>query len=401
MSSHNLTFYTPGHNIYTDTLIMHGLVRVLAELGCTRGEVSLSGGVYRVGVTCSLSCSELRSGAPHTASLMLVAIQLQLLNKIRDKKIKYRLGAMYIEKLRRFDSFCPGHSYIKALLDSLARGSIADELDPCLWEGIKGISHRITAGEGRGSRGGKNRHLTTLYLPLCPVCGKYSTLGTLGGSGVDAYKENTQYNVCIGCFTYALIGFLYASALLEPSVRDKNVAYVLTAAPRRASLMDILLLQRAFGDPGATLNPVTGMTDLPHTAATMLFTSIVDIPLRRGVDAQLLAWRLERRNTQQAAFAYPPLPFGRLLRAMAALRYHVPEWPRLAKKALTSNELAGYMVEALDYLYQGIVQGSVERIYDAARVLASMNARARGGGQLLPPVPGEALVDALRAAEEA
>ena len=34
------------------------------------------------------------------------------------------------------------------------------------------------------------------------------------------------------------------------------------------------------------------------------------------------------------------------------------------------------------------------------RLLVSLTAKARAGGQGLPPVPGAALVDALRAAEE-
>ncbi len=105
----------------------------------------------------------------------------------------------------------------------------------------------------------------------------------------------------------------------------------------------------------------------------------------------LLQWRLEKRGNQRASFVRPMLPLGRLLAATASLRYVAPEWPLFVKRGLSSGDAAGDVAEMLGELYAAVTLGSRERLYNAARLLASIEARAG-----LPIVPGEALVEALR-----
>jgi len=377
----SLILYTPGHNIYTDTLIMHGMVRVMAETGCTRGVVRRIGEAYMVQYRgCQQSGSDIRD----TASLHLLSLYMKMLMH----KNTMDLETPYLSKLRDFKVFCAAQNYI----NRLASEDLGINIDK--YSGAKGLNHRASAGEGRSpSRGGKGN--TTLYLPLCPLCGKYSTVTLLrAGELVQGYRGNEQYKVCRDCFVLALIGFMWGTSMLSFRTGGSQAAYVFAAAPLEASVSDVLLFQRAFSDPKVTHNGIKLASDLPATAAALAFASILDVPLRRGASMELLQWRLEKRGNQRPSFVQPVLPFSRLLAAVASIRYVAPEWPLFVQRRLGSRDAVNDVIELLDEIYNAVMSGSMERLYNAARLLASIEAKSGP-----PIIPGEALAAALRAGE--
>ncbi|MEM4489249.1 MAG: hypothetical protein QXK88_10750, partial [Desulfurococcaceae archaeon] len=60
--TNTVDLYTPGHNVFTDTLIMHGLVRILSWIGANEGEVERIGERYKIEVESNDNINKLLRG---------------------------------------------------------------------------------------------------------------------------------------------------------------------------------------------------------------------------------------------------------------------------------------------------------------------------------------------------
>ena len=188
--------YTPGHGLYTDTLILYGLTLPLCEvLGQQEGEIQAElirawsvGGFYRLEVRV----------ADHGELADLIA---SYATDVEDRMV---------EGLTRgpLGFFTEGDVgvFTQALADT---GGLADYLRRLSTPG-----HAERAGEGREGRG----RWKTVKLPLMPMAGKYLHRDL---TEVSRYPQ-AQYKACGYCCALAALGLLEASFPIPGRGREWN-----------------------------------------------------------------------------------------------------------------------------------------------------------------------------------
>ena len=177
--------YTPGHGLYTDTLILYGLTLPLCEvLGQREGEIPAelirawsAGGFYRLEVRV----------ADHDELANLIADHVaDVEDRMAEELTKGPLGFFMEGDVGVF---------LQALTDIR---SLADYL-----RSLSTPGHAERAGEGREGRG----RWKTMKLPLMPTAGKYLHRDLTEAS---RYPQ-APYKACGYCCALAALGLLEAS----------------------------------------------------------------------------------------------------------------------------------------------------------------------------------------------
>ncbi len=318
---------TPGHDLVTDTLIMHGIVRVLAYMGIYDAVVERRGERYIVefdGWAGKLDKTDLARQILLDAEVYRETRRpVGLLHKINEANIN----------LAVFDNWVSDLS--QALLDA-DLGELSE-------------GHREKFEEGRS----RSKKLVTLHITLSPLYGRYR-------QREYSIEEGIQYKVCNTCFSLANIGFMYgAAALIVRRGADKDVILMSPAPADKIDAMDILLLQR-LTETYKTIERVGGM---PLLAAPLYWLSTGETLYVTDADLELVVWRVAKSGNFQRALDAATLNLRRLMEFVADVKYVLDGWPHAAGRLVTEAP------EVLALLTEYVLYGG--DLYAVARSLAA------------------------------
>ncbi|MGC8987907.1 hypothetical protein [Infirmifilum sp.] len=327
-----MSFYTPGHGLITDTLIMHGLIRILAGNGVTLGTVRREGFRYVIefnGTNLSKELDFLETLKRETE------LYLNFLEKSQNVKSDYentsrklRIAYKYLKKL---DAANIDQNNLNHLLKKLNEKLASLDL-----ETFKRLDHKDEAQEGRA----KSKSLITLYLPLSFVYGKYYQK--------DRVLYDKFYLVCPNCFITSTLGLLFGTAVVNFREGDKKVVYLVTLAPtNEMRIVDVLLLQRLLEKKPIEIN-----VEINVLASILYVLSLGEtVYALKNTDFEAIAWKLVRSGNFQRAEKHETVNVGDLLGKIARIKLDFPEFPRFINEcllrdqdgAIILNELAFYL----------------------------------------------------------
>ncbi|MEM4897473.1 MAG: hypothetical protein QXR18_04615 [Pyrobaculum sp.] len=340
-----MKLHTPGHGLLADTLIMHGIVRLLAEMEIYTGAVEREGERYVVEINNGYNLSK----AKEAESVKTLLQEIDAFPKIKERVRNLMLGKLYDANIN------PG--VFDTWLEDLRNG--LGQLDLNVYQGCDHKSkynvyqhcdHKSKYKEGKSkyeegkssSRKLKTVHLTTVYLTFTPIFGKYN---------VENYIVNEgNYRVCSTCFSLLNLGLLFGVATLVRRGRNERDVVLLTAAPvERVELDELLILQRL------TEGSVEINNDIPTAAAPLLWLSVGETLYALDSKMELLVWRVQKAGNNQRAVDYVVTDLSRLLEFVSVLKWHTPRWPRCAESLVdTGNayilaEMTNYALFGGDY----------------------------------------------------
>lgn len=348
-----MKLYTPGHNIVTDTLIMHGIVRYLMWLGVREGSVERTGERYIIEVKETRWGGEERPRELDTIRSLLDVEETRLVSKIEASTVNRSVVKSWISRLNRsIKSFKSIDVY-------------------------RDIDHRVSSREGREKKQrGKSRGVDSLlYLPLGPLYGKYSS-----SSYYEPGFEEMNYYVCDTCFLMANLGLLYGSYVLRYVLRrDKasggkrrTISIMISLAPReRAELRDVLVIQRAFELQYRRLGGERGRTEIPFLVAPLVALSFGETLYALDTDIDAVVWVYEQSGGSQRIPLTTIINASSLLEAVAWIKHYVPRWPRLLSDCFLCQEERCSATPLLP-LVENILNGTVhDNIYIIVREIHS------------------------------
>ncbi|MEM1890486.1 MAG: hypothetical protein QXN04_10150 [Pyrobaculum sp.] len=316
-----MKLHTPGHGLLADTLIMHGIVRLLAEMEIYEGVVERVGERYTIEFDGSYDLSKAES-----LETLRQEIKAYLTVKNPKEFRNLMVGKLYEANIN------PGvfDFWLKDLGEGLT------QLDLGVYQHL---DHKSRFKEGkRGSR-----RLNTVYLTLTPIYGKYYVEDYI------VYDQKT-YGVCDTCFSLLNLGLLFGVATLVRRGGDERDVVLLTAAPvERVKLDELLILQRL------TEGSVEINNDIPTAAAPLLWLSVGETLYALDSKMELLVWRVQKAGNNQRAVDYVVTDLSRLLEFVSVLKWHTPRWPRCAESLVdTGNayilaEMTNYALFGGDY----------------------------------------------------
>ena len=181
--------YTPGHGVYTDTLIMYGIVSSLVERGVKNCVINGIAGSYEISIKDDITINDIA----------------QIISENIDEYRSSILNLL-INELHLIQS-SSGNKLHKYLRDAVDPSFLANEL------ATKYSSPGHAQNEGRY---GKGQHI---WLPLYPHIGKYLTR--------EFRYVSKNYGVCSTCISLASLGFLKAVIPLYYLREKKLSSYVL------------------------------------------------------------------------------------------------------------------------------------------------------------------------------
>ncbi|MEM4847489.1 MAG: hypothetical protein QW794_07005 [Thermosphaera sp.] len=332
--ANTIALYTPGHNVFTDTLIMHGLVRVLSWIGITKGEVERIGERYEVKVETSNDISK----------LLHETIENLKVKSIEDLRIALNTySALNRADLPSVVKKLP--SVVKKLHDIRSFNPPATEQWPItLSEGLRKLNLTPYTTVDHINQEGRKKKGETTYLPLGPIYGKY----VIEGYTIEKTKK-AYYFICLNCFTLGTLGLIYGTGLvsLEIEQREKGKRnyyyYYVTIAPTKATFDEIILFQKGIEELYISLKgggrwrryvaqEVTGLAAMLYLFSYGETVSLFDYPV------DILMWGIERgRRGTIRVVELTQVTGKKLLEAVARIKYRIPEWPRIAKTIITKD----------------------------------------------------------------
>ncbi len=248
-----IVLYTPGHNLVTDSLIMHGIVRYLTWADVNIDSVK----IRRLGERFIIEIGKSNSIKEDKAKQVLASLQDQAARGILS-------GGDYTYLTRFFEKIDATNLNRPAFKEWIRQFSQA--ITKFYFETVRiyaDHNHKEEGAEGYGRAG-----YPTLYLPLGPVYGKYNQ------SNYSA--REVPYKVCYTCFLFANLGLVYGSGVVRIHSNYNNadmrailIMYTLIP-PAETSMSDVVLVQR-------TLENNHEVYDLEKAGAnTALVPSIVE-----------------------------------------------------------------------------------------------------------------------------
>jgi len=241
----SIVLYTPGHNLVTDSLIMHGIVRYLMWADVNIDSVK----IRRLGDRFAIEVGDPNSIKEDEAKQVLASLQ-GLFEKI-DAAILNRPAF---------------REWIRQLTQAITR-FYSDSVRIYV-----NYNHKEEGAEGYGRAG-----YPTLYLPLGPLNDCSVIEQVLHKDCYVAERGGFTYKVCYTCFLFANLGLMYGSGVVRIHSNYNNIAdmrailimYTLIPA-NETSMSDVVLVQR-------TLENNHEVYDLEKAGAnTALVPSIVE-----------------------------------------------------------------------------------------------------------------------------
>jgi CRISPR-associated protein (Cas_Csa4). len=298
-----MRYYTPGHGIVTDALILHGLLKMLHLRGRFDGYVQIVGGRFLVDVPDGVDLAVLERW--ELRELLEMAANGIYAGKLRE----LQLSAIDIAGFKKWAS-----SLLDAYLD-LPRFFDLSE------------NHRESRREGR-SRSKKAGGGYTLYLPISSVYGKY--VGRSYGLKEEAYTA------CASCFALSTIGYIYGALKLRVERNDGFAVFNFAFIPRsKMSVRDLLLLQRLSGY--LWIQKRGAPSSLNVAGALIYALSVGETLYAAGGRPAVVVWITERSGNNQRSHRPSVLDVDVPLRFVAELKLEVPQWPVMAS-FLVSHE---------------------------------------------------------------
>ena len=327
--------YTPGHNLVTDTLIMHGIVRYLLWAGVSKGVVRRIGDRFVIDIE-----EEISKDKERKAINQLITIQ-----RAGVKTIEYdKPTTKFFEKIYRANINEPVFwNWVRSIVDSITKfDTILIYQDP---------DHKIKANEGRR----RSRTGATVYLPLGPLYGKYEYADY-------NVKEGVQYTMCSSCFLMANLGLVYGSYVLRTQKGDKIYSIILNLIPsQEASIVDIALIQRAFEIQYKEERDI----EVPILAVPLIALSYGETLYGfEGMDA--IVWINERSGNFQRVPYFTTFNVDKVYKVISVIKIEVPDWPRIIEDYLLTED----GLHILAYITETILgEGVKEHIYTLTRLL--------------------------------
>ena len=257
----SIVLYTPGHNLVTDSLIMHGIVRYLmwADVNIDSVKIRRLGDRFAIEV-----------GDPN---LIKEDETKQVLLSIQDQAVKGVLSGGDVYLTRFFEKMDAANLNSPAFREWIRQFSQA--ITKFYSDSVRiyvNYNHKEEGAEGYGRAG-----YPTLYLPLGPLNDCSVIEQVLHKDCYVAERGGFTYKVCYTCFLFANLGLMYGSGVVRIHSNYNNIAdmrailimYTLIPA-NETSMSDVVLVQR-------TLENNHEVYDLEKTGAnTALVPSIVE-----------------------------------------------------------------------------------------------------------------------------
>ena len=303
--------YTPGHDVFADTLIMHGVVRHLAASGIVEGYVERLGERYKISFE-----GEPRALADiESVELLLFEIERYVVD-----------GEEPVGRLRKIFDANINISATRSWLAQLSEALVNAELS------VFTLDHKAKFREGRTD----SRRLFTVYPTLSPIYGKYFIENRVA-------KENKAFGVCHTCFAYLNIGFLYGATTIVIITRDGRRVVQLTPAPRgRISIADLALLQRL------TEGYLVRSQEMPTLAYPLYWLSTGETLYATEESLDILVWVTEKRGNFQRVTDAMALDLSRIMEFIAEVKNKTRGWPKFVEcLALNGPEILAQLTEVV------------------------------------------------------
>ncbi|WP_054856829.1 hypothetical protein [Vulcanisaeta sp. JCM 16159] len=314
-----LELYTPGHNLVTDSLIMHGIVRYLIWAGARHGSVERIGERFKIIINDDINEDK--------AISELVRLQRQCISTVNlGEPVGLFLRKVWASNVNEQKQIFS--AWVNSLSQSITTfKSIKINI-------YKDVNHIVKNNEGRKPSKAKSRRKSSrvdsvdlpVYLPLGPIYGKYLSKDYVA-------KENIQYRVCPACFLMANMGLVYGTFILRVNKVNKVSSIMVTLIPSsKADLIDIMLIQRAFEYNYREFN-----IDIPILAAPLIALSFGET-LYAFENMDALIWIYERSGIFMRIPNYIQVNIEELLKAISGIKYYIPQWPKILNDCLLENE---------------------------------------------------------------
>lgn len=301
----SVVYYTPGHGVIADALIMHGVVRLCASAGVYDGEVVRAGERFEIRADCDVKDVDILHYLARSAEVYL----------LRD------LATGLLEKLAA-TNVNPGafKSWATSLPEAIGEFNLST---------YKRQDHKQIEKEGRS----KSKKLHTLYISLSSTFGKYvqENMGVV----------DKQYGVCSTCFLSANLGLIFgATAIVYRSGNKLDVIFMSPVPAERADFYDILTIQRlteGYGEAHA---------EMPTLAAPIYWLSTGETLYAIDNPMELIVWRTSRSGNFIRSQEASTINLTKLMDFIAEVKLEVPQWPKIVKEiADTEPEILALLTE--------------------------------------------------------
>jgi CRISPR-associated protein Csa4 len=346
------TLYTPGHGLVADSLVLHGILRILAWCGINRGKVSRFG----EGFVIQLEDTELNWGRDIIDQMLeefLISVEDYLNLRGRLNLRDRRKIINESNRLRKINYANINKGALEKWLRDMLNSVKA-------FQGLQIYEKPDHRKRFERSRKRKDEGLATLYLPLSAVYGKY----------VQEEKKVSEgyYKVCNTCFVTINIGLLFGTHIVWVNKGEKSNVYYTTFIPRESiDINDLLLLQRI----GEGYYPVGN--DSPQTEISLVSVPLVALSQGETIASvedpykiQILTWSLQRAGNFQRSLGLLVIDYEPIYRFVAEVKLNIPTWPRFLDECLLRYEGGEAVLASLSetLLFRG-------DIYAVSRILSS------------------------------
>ena len=322
------TIYTPGHGLVTDTLIMHGVVRVLAHMGIYDMRVRRLGERYEITF----------DGKPKKIADTDIAELMQL---SANKYLEEKRAVGPLRKIQQVNINVAARvfgSWVSDLAQAILNADITDLTQ----------DHKERRREGRTT----SKTLNTLHIALSSVYGKYAQRDY-------SVRGNLQYGVCDTCFTLANIGLVYGAAALVARKADRHDVIFMSVAPAdEIDGRDLLVMQRLTEG-----YRIVG-EEMPLLAAPIYWLSTGETLYATDAELDLVIWRNVRSGNFLRSLDATTINLERLAKFIAEAKHYLRNWPRIVE------DLARNAPETLAKLTEYVLFGGDP--YAVARELATI-----------------------------
>jgi CRISPR-associated protein Csa4 len=333
--------YTPGHGIITDSLILHGLLKILSWCEINKGEVIRQGDRFMILLDHELKC------ASETAEDLLEEVLILIKEYNKGDQ-----DAIYVSnRLSKINHANINRPVLKNWLNAILYTSNR----PLKLEFYKDADHILKFEKKHGSK-----TLPTLYLPLSGVHGKYS-------QEAKKVREN-PYKICDTCFVVSNIGLIYGTYIIRIIKKQKINVYYTTLIPKDSiDIRDLYLLQR--------LTEGYYLPDRDEESAEISLISAPLVALSQGEtiasiekphQIQVLSWALQLVNNFQRSLGLLMIDYKPLYEFIASIKLKIPSWPLFVTKCLVNVDGGEAVLTSISesLLFRG-------DIYSVSRRLAS------------------------------
>ena len=316
---------TPGHGLVTDTLIMHGIVRLydVEEVERVGDRYRITGDFAKIRKdVISLVRNEL--GMYFNAAYLGIGTEIFETSAVLGKLLNANVNIAYIR------------TWLAELEDSIEHADFTDITR------VYTENHKIDMKEGL--RPSRRSDYHTLYTAL-------SYRNNLRIEGI----VEKSYQVCDYCFLLSNLGLIYGAAVLRYSYENRNTATMLTIIPAaRMGREDLLLVQRFLRGRAMRLK-----VDLSMKAAVLYAFSVGEVLFTSNANPMTLVWRVEKTGGELMPITVITFPLNGFLRKLAKIKLRYPEYVDLVKELAVTNEGASVLDTLADVLLTGSDPASV------------------------------------------